>query len=393
MSANPQPSLFDEDLARRLDTLLTAVGALLLMGIELAALADGAYVRALVVVEVFSLSLLAFAGLLRFARSPWLAVLSAALALVLALRVSWFRDDLPGELFSLALGLLTALFLLRSRLPGLVMAALIPTALSLAMLMSFEPGPAAAPVLYAFIAVSARSRPLPGPPGLARWRGGNRWWSVCVAAMLLFLVPGIYTQLREPLELWSRELFQAAVLVGLVTSLVWLLAWTMLLRGMESLGSSSFWSAIRLGVWTQCVLLVLLIGAQLYGLAEGHEHWPPYVAAGHSFAFMVFIRTTPLAVFLLLRGSRSRLHRRLFWPWFMLAADGLGLAFYTADLVFTLDRMEAAVATLHGLLFVVGLVAMWGLMRALRDELSDTSMADTFSSDPETPETPEPRLA
>lgn len=386
MSATPQPSLFDEDLARRLDTLLTAVGALLLMGIELAALADGAYVRALVVVEVFSLSLLAFAGLLRFARSPWLAVLSAALALVLALRVSWFRDDLPGELFSLALGLLTALFLLRSRLPGLVMAALIPTALSLAMLMSFESGPPAAPVLYAFIAVSARSRPLPGPPRLARWRGGNRWWSVCVAAILLFLVPGVYTQLREPLELWSRELFQAAVLVGLVTSLVWLLAWTMLLRGMESLGSSSFWSAIRLGVRIQCVLLVLLIGAQLYGLAEGHERWPPYVAAGHSFAYMVFPRTTPLAIILLLRGSRSQLHRRLFWPWFMLAADGLGLALFTADLVFTLDRTEAAVATLSGLLFVIGLVAMWGLMRALRDELSDTSMADTFSSDPETPE-------
>lgn len=387
MSSTPRPSLFDEGLARRLETLLTAVGALLLLGIELAALAEGAGVQALAFIEVFSLSLLTFGALLRFARSPWLAVLSVALALVLALRVSWFRNDLPSELFPLALGLLTCLFLLRSQLPRPAIAALIPTALSLGALMAFELASYSALVLCALIAASARSRPLPAPPDPARWRVGHRWWFVCLAALCLFFVRGLYHQLREPLELWSRALFQAALFSGLVASMVWLLSWSMLLRGMESLGSSTFWSAIRLGVRIQFVLLALLMGAQLYALAEGHERWPSYIAAGHSFLFLVFIRLSPLAALLILRGPGSGRRRRLFWPWFVLASDGLSLLLYTLHQALAWDRTEAAVATLHGLVVVVGLVAMWGLMRWLRDELRDTSMADTFSSDPETPET------
>lgn len=386
MSSNPTPSLFDEGLARRLDTLLTSVGALLLLGIELAALADGAPVRGLAYIEVFSLSLLAFAGLLRFARSPWLAMLSTALVSVLSLRVSWFRNDLPGELFPLALGLLTGLFLWRSSLPRPVATALIPTALSLAVLMTFELGALSAIALYALIIASARSSATSAPAGRAGWRGDDRWWFVCVSSLVLMLGVGVYHQLREPLELWSRSLFNVMLLGGLVTSLIWLLAWSMLLRGLDGVRHSTFWSAIRLSVGIQVVVVVLLIGTQLVGLAAGHDRWPPYIAAAHSFAFVLLIRMTPLAVLSILRGLVSGRRSRLFWPWFFIASEGLSLALRTTQQALTLDRTATVAVSLHGLSLVIGIVAMWGLMRSLRDELSDTSIADTFSSDPETPE-------
>lgn len=386
MSVNPKPSLFDEALARRLDTLLTAVGALLLLGVELAALAQGDRLRALFLVEAFSLSLLAFAGLLRFARAPWLAVLSTTLVLILCLRISWFQRDLPAPLFPLALGLLTNLFLWRSRLPRPVIMALIATSSSLAVLMTLERGTFSAAVLCALIAASARSQPISEPSGSAHWRGDQRWWFVLVAAMAMMLLSSTFHLLREPLELASRSLLHTAILLGAVTSMVWLMAWSMLLRGVVGPGSSTFWGALRLGVRIQLVLVVLLMGAQLYGLAGDRVHLLAYVAAGHSLTYLILGRMVPLALLIILRGAGRARADRLPWPWLVVGMDGLTLSYRTALVALELDRTDAAVVAVGGLLMVLELVATWGLMRSLRDELRDTSVADTFSSDPETPE-------
>lgn len=382
MNPEATPSLFDERLARRLDGLLTLTGALLLLGIELVALGSGERVRGLFVIELFSLSLLAFAGFLRFARTPWLAVLAAALILLLCLRVSWFHRDIPTAAFPLALGLLTGLFLWRSGLPRAVSATLIPTALSLAVLMAYELGTFSAPLLWGFIAASARSRPLPEQPGPARWQGGHRWWRVLVAALVMILLTSAYHLLREPLELDTRPLFNAALLFGAVTNLVWCAAWLMLLRGVKELGSSTFWSAMRLGVGIQLVLVVLLMGAHVYGIAEELRRWPAYVAAGHSLTLAVLGRMLPLALLCVLLGTGRRHPGRLLWPWLVLGSEGLTLAYRTVIVAFELDRSDAMLIVIGGLVSVFELVAIGGLMRSLRDGWVDTSVADAFSEEP-----------
>ncbi|HRE90773.1 MAG TPA: hypothetical protein PK095_16730 [Myxococcota bacterium] len=387
MSAAPTPSLFDEGLARRLDTVLTAAGALLLAGIEGAALIEGERVRALFMIEAFGLSLLAFAGLLRFSRAPWLATLSTVLVLVLCVQVSWFRTTLPPQIFPIALGLLSSLFLVHARLPRAVVVALIATALSLAALLALEQGSFSAILLYALIAWSARGQTPPEPTANARHLGDRRWWPVYLAALVLMLVLGTYNQLREPLELFSRPLFEASLVFGTVTTLVWLWAWWMFVGAIHDLRRSAFWSAIRLGVLIQAGLTGIILGLQLYGLAGDHERWPSYVAAGHALTFVTLSRVFPLAILCLLPGSGMGGRRRLTWPWLVVVSEALTLVFRTTVLAIELDRTAPVMVSLSSLLFLFGLVTMWGLMRSIHETLADTSMADAFSSEAPTPET------
>jgi hypothetical protein len=406
----PPPPLFDERLAMRVDTLLTATAALALVLIQVVNLVSGSRIEALFTLELLASTCLPWSLARRFHRIPIVAVVLVLATLASTLGLAWYSSKLPAFLVPTLHGLVTCAFIVSARLPRPAVVALVAVALGLTVVRLVDLGvlgpmavhglrsdlyPVAAagvPTLWLLVALSARPATRPPPPSNAppRWAARPQaWWRTYRIALVASLVMSVVWATVRWLDVpfGSVGFNIASVLTGWA-GLLFVVAFLGPLRLVEGRSGTSFWGGQDLFLKTLIALLVLVMAVQIYDLATNGGRWQDYILGVGSMFFVTssHLATTLALLFLLHPAGRhptlgqdplGRARRR--WGYLVLADLLLGVVFYSLRDLFDLSRNGATVWALAVVSAIFGAVAAWGLLRTLHRDIEEATLSDTFS--------------
>ncbi len=422
------PTLFDERLSARVDTILTATAAILLMLIEVVGLANGSRVDAPYMFALVALGCLSWTLARRFHRLPLVAFPLVLAAICMVLDLGWLRSHLPGFLQPTLHAFITCAFIFSARLPRFAAIALVTLALGLTAARFFDLGlfghmvvygqpsdlhvfAVASPlVLWLLIAISARPRPLatqtayaqsdpmPHPRPTAtptpRPLWSNRphtWWRYYRVAILAHMLLGLtWATFRFTGVPYEDLAFSTVFVLAGCASLALLSSRLLLLRLIEGRPGTSFWGAQDIIAKTLLLVVALLLAVQTYDLVTNEGQWQAPIlgvtrpifqtstALSASIALLFLLQPAPRAT----SPERPRPvdHRR---TW---AHLGLGSMFFVAAAYALIAAAElTTTSTTMWLLTIlsgtIGVVAEWGVLRTLHHDIEQAAMAETFSAD------------
>lgn len=393
-TATPKPSLFDEAIARKVESLFALMGCGIALALDLAQHIVGEPVRFLFPFVRVAFGLLALVMVWRYRRHPVLAAVLMLATLFLTTRVSWLQDSIPTEALLAVQGVVVAGLLARSSLPRALRLPAALTGLVLGGLAALSPDFGLWPsIIWTLGALGARPGPSPtSEAATAAWRGGTgRWWFYFRVSQVLGVVPFafwvFFAFIPDALS-WAP----VAALAVLSVTILQGFAWVSMLRSIDGVDRSTFWSGLRLVVFIALGVCAVSATLQLYALAAGMERWLPYILAGTNLFFVSLIGSEGAVAVLVLSSYRStprvdRSRRRVTWASLLLAGHVVLTLLNAISVAYDSELKGLVLPLLTFIAAVLGQVCLWGLFATLHGDIEQASMADTFSSDPETPET------
>ena len=389
MSAAPTPSLFDEGLARRVESLFAAVGCSMAVAITLAHLVVGEPVRFLYPFERLAVGLLALVMVWRYRHRPMLAGLLLLATLFLATRVAWFEASIPHELLLAVHAVVIAALIARSALPRALRVAACLMAVVLGALSTLTPDfESWVLILWGLGALGSRSAPPPPAEGpMAGWKGGTgRWWFYFRLSVILGAFPFAFWVFS-----WfipdARSWMPVAGLVGTGVMSLQLAAWVSMLRRVDGIHRSTFWSGLREVAFVALGVCTLSATLQIYELVLDADRWLAYILSGESL-FMVLLTCLEVALaVLVLRSSgptprAGRAKRRVMWASLLLVEKMVTFLLYAAWLAYDPEQQSPVLAAFIFSTGLLGQACWWGLLATLHHDIEEASMAETFSSEP-----------